>query len=140
LAEVFSGFICGFVLSLIMAPLLALMLVRMRVTSPIMARLLPPGVSAMTLTLTLHFALFFFWTAWGILFGLLLLAMRGNGAALGSANAPFSLMVAALTLMISAPFAIVIVPWRRSIIGAALLVIVIFGWLLPNMATWTRFN
>ncbi len=140
MAEVFAGFICGIILSLITSPLLAVLLLRLRTSNPIMMRLLPPGTSAVGLTLTLHFALFFLWTAWGILFGLLLLAMRGNGAAVGSANAPFTLLVVALTLMVSAPFAIIIVPWRRHIAGLALLVVVIFGWLMPHMATWTKFS
>ena len=140
MAEVFAGFVCGSILSIIAAPLVAYGLFRMRATSPLMARLLPEGVPAVSVTMIAHFGLLIFWTGAGIILGLLLLAMEGGGEALASANAPFTLIVFSFVLAISAPFAILIVPLRRYIVASALAALLVLGWLMPHMANWSKFD
>ncbi len=132
--EVFAGFLCGYVLALISTPLLAVGLLRLRGESALLGRLLPPGVSAVGLSVLLHTALFFTCTAIGIVLGLLLLAMKGGPGALGSANTPFTLFVAGLTLAVIAPVAIVVRPLRASALGGGLVVLIVFGWLMPYLA------
>lgn len=140
MAEVFTGFICGFILSVGAAPVAALQLIKMRATSPFLKRMLPEGVPIVSVALVLHFALLFFWTGLGLMFGLVLLAMEGGGEALGSANAPYTLFVFSIVLALSAPFAILIVAWRRYVIAIALTALLVFGWLMPHMATWTKLD
>lgn len=140
MGEVFAGFVCGFLLSALAAPLFAAALLRMRATSPMLARLLPAGVNAVSVTMTLHFALVFFWTGIGLIFGLVLLAMQGGASALGTANAPYTLFVFSIVLALSAPFALLIAAWRRYILAAALASFLVFGWLMPYMAEWSKFD
>ncbi len=140
MAEVFAGFVCGFGLSLLFAPLLAVTLLRMRAESPVVARILPSGVNPVAVTLILQGGLFIFWTGLGIVLGLLLLALDGAPEALGSLNAPFTLFVGSVVFLVSAPFAVLIDAWRRQIILSGLLSLVIFGWLMPYLADWSKFS
>jgi hypothetical protein len=140
MAEVFAGFVCGFFLSAVSAPLFAAALLRMRATSPALARMLPAGVNAVSVTMVLHFALVFFWTGIGLIFGLVLLAMAGGRAALGTANAPYTLFVFSIVLALSAPVALLIVPWRRGIVLGGLAAFLVFGYLMPYMAEWSKFD
>ena len=88
----------------------------------------------------LHFGLLLILTAVGIILGLILLAMDGESGALGSANAPFTILVFGLFLSVAAPFAIILVRLRAFIIGAALVGLMVFGWLMPHMANWSKFD
>jgi hypothetical protein len=139
-AQAFAGFICGYLLALASTPLLAMTLVRLRAGGGMLATLLPPGVSAISLSVILHAGLFFFWTAAGILLGLMLLAMDDSGSALASRNAAFSLFVAAVVLAIAAPVVIAVRSLRRVGIVLALLAVLVFGWLMPYMAEWSKFD
>ena len=140
MAQVFAGFVCGFGLSLLYAPLFAVTLLRMRAESAIVARLLPAGVNPVALTLILQTGTFIFWTGLGILLGLLLLAMDGAPGALGSLNGPFTLFVFAAAFVLAAPFAVLIDDWRRQIIATGLTALAVFGWLMPYLARWSRFE
>ena len=140
MAEVFAGFVCGYLLALISTPLLAIVLLRLRTGSELLGRLLPPGVSALSLSVLLHGALFLFWTAAGILLGLVLLAMGDAGDAVGSLNPPFSLFVAGLTLALAAPVVIVLRAVRRPALICAVAAVLVFGWLMPYMAEWSNFD
>ena len=140
MSEVFAGFVCGYTLAIISTPLLALQLLRLRAGSELFARLLPAGTSAVMLGVLLHGALFLFWTAAGIVLGLVLFAMRDAGGTLGSANAPFSLFVAGLALMLAAPVVIALPRLRRAAIVGAVLFLAVFGGLMPYMAGWTTFE
>jgi hypothetical protein len=138
--EVFAGFVCGYILALVSTPLLAMVLLRLRSGSELFARLLPPGVSALSLSVLLHGALFMFWTAVGILLGLILLAMEDAGAAAGSRNAAYSLFVAGLVLALAAPVVIAVRPLRQMGLVCAVAALVVFGWLMPYMAEWSNFE
>jgi hypothetical protein len=139
-AEVFAGFVCGYILALLSTPLLALMLLRLRAGSELFQRLLPPGVSALGLSVLLHGGLFLFWTAVGMLLGLVLLAMEGEGGALGSLNGPFSLFVVGVVLAFAAPVIVVARRARQLAIACVVGVVVVFGWLMPYMAEWSSFD
>ena len=135
--QVFAGFICGYGVALVSTPLLALMLLRLRAAATpesSLGRLLPPNLSVTSLGVLLHTGLFFFWTAVGMLLGLVLLAMRGAGSALGSDNGAFSLFVAAVMLALFAPVAALVRVWRWQIVACALAVVVAFGWVMPHLA------
>src|SRR6266542_1094635 len=134
MAEVFAGFVAGYALALLSTPLVAIAIVRMRARSPVLARLFPQGMSATPLAVILHGALFLFWTALGIVLGLLLLAMRDSGAALGSLNGAFTLFVVGLTLAVIAPIAIMLRPVRLAALLTGLTVVLVFGWLMPYLA------
>jgi hypothetical protein len=138
--QVFAGLICGFGLSLVAAPLLGLTLVRMRADSALLGRLLPPGTNAVAFVVMLHGMLVFLLTGLGMVLGLLLLAMNGAGGALGSPNAPFTLFVAGLVFAIISPVAIVSARLRRAALAAGLMLIGVFGWLMPYLARWSNLS
>ena len=134
--EVCAGFICGYALALILTPTLAYTLLQVRASNGFLARMLPPGTSATGLAAILHFGLFFACTGLGLILGMLLLAMDGAGAALGSPNGPFTLFVFGLILAIVAPVFVLVRPLRTITAANALVAILGFGWLMPYMAQW----
>lgn len=140
MAEVFAGFVCGFGLSLFYAPLFAVTLLRMRAESAIIARLLPPGVNPVALTLILQGGFFLFWTGIGIIFGLVLLALDDAPSGIGSLNAPYTFIVFVTGLSLTAPFAVVIDDWRRQIIVTGIVAFLVFGYLMPYLASWSKFD
>lgn len=140
MAEVFAGFLCGYTVALFLTPVVAVLLMRWRAGGGLIARLIPAQTSTLGIGVLLHGALFLFWTCAGIVLGLLLLLMEGGGEALGSLNAPFTLFVAGLVLAFSAPVIIVLPRLRVATAVAAIVTLVAFGWLMPYMATWTRFD
>jgi hypothetical protein len=117
-----------------------MLLVKLRGDSEVMMRLLPAGTSAVGLGVIVHGGLFLFWTAAGILLGLVLLAMGDTNTALGSAHPPFSLFVFGLTLAVGAPLIVLLPRLRSEALLATLLVVLIFGWLMPHMAGWSNFE
>jgi hypothetical protein len=137
MAQVFAGFVAGYAVALLSTPLLALTLLQARAGNGLLSRLLPPGTSAVSLAVILHGLLFFFWTAVGLLLGLLLLGMDGADAALGSRNLAFTLFVAGLTLAILAPPFILAPRLRRFLLLTGLFTLAVFGWLMPYMARWS---
>lgn len=140
MAEVFAGFVSGYAMALLTTPLLSVWLVRLRVESELVGRLLPPGVGAVSLSVLLHGALVLFWTGIGMLLGLVLLAMRDAGAALGSLNAAYTLFVGGLFLAIGAPLVALLAPLRRILATGTVLAILLFGWLMPYLADWSKFD
>jgi hypothetical protein len=139
-AEVFAGFVSGYGLAVITTPVMSLWLVRMRMESDLMSRLLPAGTNAVSLSVLLHTGLALFWTAIGILLGLVLLGMRGAAEALGSLNAPYTLFVAAIFVMLGAPVVAVLPQLRRLTLPGIVLAIAVFGWLTPYLAEWSSFE
>jgi hypothetical protein len=139
-AEVFAGFVAGYILALISTPLVSLTLLRLRAGNGLLSRLLPPGTSAVGVSVLLHGALAFFWTGLGIVLGLLLLAMRDAGGGAGSLNAPFSLFVAGLVLAIFAPIYAFARPLRQFVLIYGLTVLLVLGWLMPYLARWSTFE
>jgi len=139
-AEVFAGFISGYVVALLTTPLLALSVLKLRAANALVAQLLPAGVSAVSLTVLLHGALFLFWTAFGMLLGLVLLAMGEGADIAGSRHGAFSLFVIALAAAFVAPVAIVSQRLRPFALAAAALVVVVFGWLMPYLTEWSKFD
>jgi hypothetical protein len=138
--EVFAGFVCGYALAIASTPLLATVLLRLRAGNEVMERLLPAETSVVGLGIILHGGLFLFWTAAGILLGLVLLAMGETETALGSAHPPFSLFVVGLALAGGAPLIALLPRTRAFAIVAAVLVVLLFGWLMPHMAGWSNFE
>lgn len=140
MGEVFAGFLCGYVIALAFTPLTAYLLLRLRATSVALQRLLPAGTSAFAVGVVLHFAMLLFWTGIGIVFGLVLLAMEGAPEGLGSRNFAFSIFVFALTLAAAAPVIIAVRRLRMQALAASLAVLLLFGWLMPYMAVWSKFE
>jgi hypothetical protein len=136
-AEVFAGFVAGYAMAMITTPMLSFLLIRLRLESALMSRLLPEGTSAVGLSVLLHGALAIFWTAMGLLLGLVLLAMEDSGPALGSRNGAYTLFVAGLFVAIGAPLFAVFAPIRRLVALAIVLAILVFGWLTPYLAQWS---
>jgi hypothetical protein len=139
-AEVFAGFVCGYGMAVITTPLLSVWLVRLRLESPLMARLAPEGASAVSMSVILHGALAMFWTGIGLVLGLVLFGMRGAGEALGSLNGPYTLFVAGLFVALGAPLVALLPPLRRLMLGGIVLAIAVFGWLTPYLAEWSSFE
>jgi len=139
-AEVFAGFVTGYGMALVTTPLLSVLLVRLRMESALMSRILPAGTNAVSVSVLLHIALALFWTGVGLVLGLILLGMRDAGGAIGSLNGPYTLFVAALFVAISAPLVILLPPLRRVTLGAVVVSIAAFGWLMPYLAEWSRFD
>jgi hypothetical protein len=140
MAEVFAGFVAGYAMAVVSTPLLSVLLLRLRAESAVLDRLLPVGVSAVSVSVLLHGALVMFWTGFGLLLGLTLLAMRHADGALGSLNAPFTLFVVGLLLALGAPLFALLVPLRRLIAITLVAALFLFGWLMPYMAEWSRFD
>jgi hypothetical protein len=136
--EVFAGVLAGYAMAVITTPMLSLLLVRLRLQSAMMSRLLPAGTSAVGVSVVLHGALAMFWTAMGLLLGLVLLAMDDSGSALGSLNGVYTLFVAGLFVAIGAPLFAVFAPMRRLVALAIVLAILVFGWLTPYLAEWSE--
>jgi hypothetical protein len=140
MAEVFAGFVAGYAMAVVSTPLLSVLLLRLRAESAVLDRLLPAGVSAVSVSVLLHGALVMFWTGFGLLLGLALLAMHHADGALGSLNAPFTLFVVGLLLALGAPLFALLVPLRRLIAITLAAALLLFGWLMPYMAEWSRFD
>jgi hypothetical protein len=136
--EVFAGFVAGYAMAVITTPMLSFLLIRLRLESDLMSRLLPEGTSAVGLSALLHGALAMTWTALGLLLGLILLAMRDSGEALGSLNGAYTLFVAGLFVAIGAPLFALLAPIRRLIASAVVVAILVFGWLTPYLAHWSE--
>jgi hypothetical protein len=139
LGEVFAGFIAGFIVALVATPILAITLLRMRTGSELLARLMPAETPVAGIAVLLHGALTLLWTGLGIILGLVLLAMRDMAAGLGSPNGVFTVLVVGVSLSIFAPVAALLSSLRRQVIAFALVVIPVYGWLMPYMAEWSRF-
>jgi hypothetical protein len=140
MGQVFAGFVCGYILALIGAPFLALWLARARLTSPLIQRLAPPGTNLVALAAVLHGGLILVCTGAGLLLGLLLYAMRDAGQALGSPNIAFTSFVFGLTVVLFGPVVALVTRLRRQALVAAILVLLLFGWLMPYMAEWSKFG
>ena len=142
MAEVFAGLLCGFIAALVLTPLLAIALLKMRATSALLARLLPPGTSAAGLMVIVNGGMAFFWTAIGILLGLVLKAMNSGTPRhfLLSRNAAFTLFVAGVVLALAAPIAFVALRYRAVAIAGAAGMVLLFGWLMPYLADWSKFD
>jgi hypothetical protein len=139
-AQVFAGFVAGYGLALLTTPLLALLLFRLRAGSELLSRMFPADAPLVAVAMLIHGALTFTLTAVGLVLGLILLAMEGADGALGSLNWPFTLFVAAMVLSVVAPVYAILRPWRRGIAAYSLLVLAVFGWLMPYLADWSRFS
>jgi hypothetical protein len=139
-AEVFAGFITGYCMALVTTPLLSVLLVKLRMESALMARILPAGSNAVSVSVLLHGALALFWTGVGLVLGLVLFGMRDAGEALGSLNGPYTLFVAGLFVAIGAPLVILLPTLRRVTLGVIVLAIIAFGWLMPYLAEWSKFD
>ncbi len=140
MSQVFAGFVAGYGLALLTTPILAYIMVRMRAGSPFLTRLFPREAPMVAIALLLHGALTFTLTGLGLVMGLVLLAMKDANGALGSQNWPFTLFVAAMTLAGVAPIFAIFRPFRRGILAYSVLFIVVFGWLMPYLATWSKFD
>lgn len=140
MAEVFAGFVSGYAMALLTAPLLAVLLFRARASGGILAAMLPAGTSPIALVVVLHGALFFVWSGLGIILGMLLYAMRDAESAPLLPNPPFTLFVAALTVMVVAPLLVLLPRFRQAAFITAASVLLVFGLLMPNLAGWTRFG
>jgi hypothetical protein len=138
--EVFAGFVCGYALALLSTPLLAILLLRLRARSVFIGRMLPENSSVIGVGVLLHSGLFLFWTAIGLVLGLVLFVMRDGDGGLGSPNAAYSLVVAGLAIALSAPIILVLPRLRQAALTAAVLFALLFGWLMPHMSTWTSFE
>jgi hypothetical protein len=139
-AEVFAGFVAGFALSLITTPLLAFTLLSMRAGNGAISRLWPAEANLVAVSMVLHGFTAFSLTALGIVLGLVLLGMDGAASGAGSLNAPFTLFVAALVLAIFAPLVAIMAPLRRQLVAYALVTVIVYGWLMPYLADWSRFE
>jgi hypothetical protein len=140
MAEVFAGFLAGYAMAVVSTPPLSVLLLRLRAESPALERVFPVGVSAVGVSVLLHGALTMVWTALGLVLGMTLLAMEGAGGALGSLNGPFTLFVAGLFLALGAPLFALLVPVRRLIALTLVAAVLLFGWLMPYLAEWSRFE
>ena len=140
MAEVFAGFVSGYGMAVITTPVLSVWLVRLRMESALMAKLLPEGASAVSMSVLLHSALALFWTGIGLVLGMVLLGMRGAGEAMGSLNGPYTLFVAALFVALGAPLVALQPRLRRLSLSGIVLGILVFGWLTPYLAQWSSFE
>ncbi len=76
------------------------------------------------------------WTVLGVVAGILysVSAQEAPGGGLGSSNLAYTVAVTAVMVIMTAPFAVLLRNARLSIMVTTLLLVGIFGWLLPFMA------
>jgi hypothetical protein len=139
-AEVFAGFVAGYGLALITTPILAWMMFRVRASSELLMRMFPREAPLVAVAMLLHGMLTFALTLLGLILGLVLLAMKDADGGLGSLNWPFTLFVAALTLAGVAPVFAIFWPFRVAIAAYTVLFVAVFGWLMPYLAEWSKFD
>jgi FtsH-binding integral membrane protein len=139
LDEVFAGFICGYMLALVSAPLVAVFIVRLRPRVPLLSRAVPEQVPMVALTVVLFWFTFLLWTALGIVLGLILMGFedRMPEGGLGSPSLAFTILIIFVSAMAFTPPAVLLRPARRHVIVAALIFLVVFGWLMPYLAEWS---
>ena len=101
---------------------------------------MPEGAPIAPFIVVLHGGLVVVCTGVGLVLGLLLWAMKDAGDALGSPNIAFTLLVAAITLALAAPVVAVFARYRAQAVAAALTILILFGWLMPYMARWSKFG
>lgn len=140
MSQVFAGFVAGYGLALLTTPLFAYVMFRLRASSELLLRLFPREAPMVAIALLLHGALTFALTGVGLVLGLVLLAMKDADGALGSLNWPFTLFVFAMTLAAAAPLFAIFYPFRRAVVVYAILVVAVFGWLMPYLAEWSKFD
>jgi hypothetical protein len=139
LDEVFAGFICGYMLALVSAPLVAVFIVRLRPRVPLLSRAVPEQVPMVALTVVLFWFTFLLWTALGIVLGLILMGFedRMPEGGLGSPSLAFTVLIIFVSATAFIPPAVLLRPARRHVIVAALIFLVVFGWLMPYLAEWS---
>lgn len=140
MSQVFAGFVAGYGLALLTTPFLAYLLFRVRAGSELLMRMFPSEAPMVAVAMLIHGALTFTLTGLGLVLGLVLLAMKDADGAAGSLNWPFSLFVAALTLAGVAPIFALLRPFRRGIAAYSVLFVAVFGWLMPYLADWSKFD
>lgn len=140
MAQVFAGFVAGYGLALLTTPVLAYLMFRVRSGSEVLMRIFPSDAPMVAVAMLIHGALTFALTALGLVLGLVLLAMEDADGAIGSQNWPFTLFVAAMTLAAVAPIFALLRPFRRAITGYSVMFVAVFGWLMPYLADWSKFD
>lgn len=140
MGQVFSGFVCGYILALFTTPILAVVMLRLRSDSASLQQLLPRRLSVLPITVVLHGGLFLFWTAVGMILGLLLLAMPEDRAALGSAHLGFTVLITSSLLMLTPPLLFLSGRFRGYVLVTLLVALLVFGWLMPHMVSWAKFE
>lgn len=140
MSQVFAGFVAGYGLALLTTPVLAFLLFRLRANSELLLRIFPREAPMVAVALVLHGALTFALTGLGLVLGLVLLAMEDADGALGSLNWAFTLFVFAMSLAGAAPVFALLRPFRRVVAAYAVLFVAVFGWLMPYLAEWSKFD
>ncbi len=138
MAEVFAGFVCGYGLALVVTPVAAVALVRARVTSPLLAQIVPKGTSLIAVSIILHTFAFLTLTALGMLLGLMLSGLEGRTPAggLGSPNRAFTALVIGATAIAVGPLALFVPRLRLLLLVAGVVSVGVFGWLMPYLSLW----
>ena len=139
MSEVLAGFVCGYILALLSAPLVAVLIVRLRPRVPFLARAAPEQVPVVTLTVVLFGFTFIFWTALGMVLGLILMGLedRAPEGGLGSPSLAFTLIIVLVSVAACIPAAVLPRPARRYVLVSALVFVGVFGWLMPYLAQWS---
>jgi hypothetical protein len=141
-AEVYAGFICGYACALALTPLVAISLLRLSTTNATLGRLLPPGTSAVGLSVILHIGVAMGATAAGLLLGIVLKAMDSGRQMhfLLSRNAAFTVLVLGLVIALVAPVFMVLPRVRGAVLAGAFVTVLVFGWLMPFLASKAHFG
>ena len=97
-------------------------------------RFAPDGTNIVALAMVSHFLAFLVLTALGMILGLALHGMeqRRPDSGLGSPNLAYTLLVLALAAAVVIPM--LLAPWRRFALAAAVAGVVLFGWAAPWLA------
>jgi hypothetical protein len=137
MAEVLAGFVCGYIVALAATPVAAV--TALRSSSARVRTVVPPRTSVVALSVVLHGFAFLVFTAVGMLLGVLLVALeeRAPEGGLGSPNLVFTALVLAFVAITVVPVAVAVPPIRRLAAGLGVGLIVLFGYLMPYLASWS---
>lgn len=134
--SVFAGFIAGYIMAIVFTLLGTVMLVHVRARYAVLSQGIVANFSAGALAVPVSLAAFLFWTAVGMVLGLLYAGAESSfpDAGLGSPNLLFTLAVIMFTVVNTA---LVFIPLRRMywpLVALGLSLIVTFGWVLPLLS------
>ncbi len=134
--EILAGVIVGYGLALVLAPVAALTLLRLARSSAAVRRAVPERTNLLALIVVVHAFAMYLLAALGLVLGLALKGMedRWPDGGMGSPNAVYTGLVAAVVVMLALPLAVAGWQWRGAVLMGAGVAAALFGWALPWLA------
>lgn len=134
--DVIAGAFSGLLMAVITVAVGPILLFRMAKNPTPFFRALLERVPPIYMTMGIVVMAYPAWTVVGVVMGILygVSDAEAPGGGLGSSNLVFTVAVSAILVLMAAPFAVLLKSARMTIALTTLLLVGMFGWLLPFMA------